>query len=150
MPSPLMDHRLFKRVSAASATHLVPPSLPPSLCVFNKHLFPPELSPPFLPSASLSVSPTPPASCLLLHHCCLMPACMRAADRSHRWTEKLRNFLSKKLTQMLMNDDVTATLNRHFLSFSLFFFSLEMNILFMFAFFFFCTLGLVWLCRQPV
>lgn len=41
-------------------------------------------------SLSLSLSHPLDPPYLLLHHCCLMPACMKAADWSHRWTEKLR------------------------------------------------------------
>lgn len=42
----------------------------------------------FIPPPSFAPSLLP--LLLLLHHCCLMPACMTAANWSHRWTEKLR------------------------------------------------------------
>lgn len=64
-------------------------------------------------SFALSLPPFHPPY-LLLHHCCLMPACMKAANWSHRWTEKLRFRAESQTNKMLMNDYVTATLNRHF------------------------------------
>lgn len=101
---------------ASSSLHVF---LSPSLII---QLSPPEVSAFCILSllSSLSFSPLlflshpyhPPY--LLLHHCCLMPACMKAADWSHRWTEKLRFRAESQTNKMLMNDNVTATLNGHF------------------------------------
>lgn len=165
-----MDHRLFKRVSAASATQFVPLSFSLSFSIYSVCLFlslishvflspsliiqlsPPEVSAFCILSllSSLSFSPLlflshpyhPPY--LLLHHCCLMPACMKAADWSHRWTEKLRFRAESQTNKMLMNDNVTATLNRHFYDSLCLCLSLLENYFFVHDSFYF---SFVWLCR---
>lgn len=136
-----MDHRLFKRVSAASAPQFLSLffSSPCFLFASSCHSSVIQRSPPEVWALSLSPPPTPLlilcALSLLpllppLHHCCLMPACMTAANWSHRWTEKLRFRAESQTKQTLLNDDDPATFNRHFRDSLYLCFSLFWSILF--------------------
>lgn len=106
------------------------------------------LPPPLLILCAPSLLPLPP----LLHHCCLMPACMMAANWSHRWTEKLRFRAESQTNQMLLNDDVPATFNRHFCD-SLYLLSLSLSFFFFlertFRSLMIALVLFLWLCSEP-
>ena len=140
-----MDHRLFKRVSAASATQFVPLSL--SLSLFLPlYLFCMPLSPSYLPLClllfnntiisswglglrilsflpslsfslllSVSLSPTPsthPTSFSITVAWCLLAWRLPTGATGGLRSSDLEQNLSQT-NKMLMNDDFTATLNRH-------------------------------------
>lgn len=170
-----MDHRLFKRVSAASATQFVPLSiyiyifcmpLSPSylplclpLSLFNNTIISSWglglriLS--LLPSLSFSLllflshpSTHPPSFSITVAWCLLAWRLPTGATGGLRSSDLEQNL--SRTNKLLMNDSITATLNRHFsdslyLCLSLLGSSfMFMIVLFWFVLFFF---SLVWLCR---
>lgn len=137
-----MDHRLFKRVSAASATQFVPllPSLSLSflslslfLSIYSVCLSPFSLQPsisswglsllPSLPTTRVltlifrSDSPTPPpCPPSLPSPSLLLDACLHEGCRLEPQVDwEAQTFRAEFQTNdMLLNESVTATLNRHF------------------------------------